>query len=88
MSLDGDRTDPPTCAECGATIDANVQSCPDCGNTPRNEVLAGLIGCVILGAVLFLLVPSASILILPVIGLLGAALVVLDHSPAHTDSLV
>lgn len=78
----------PTCAGCGARIDPTRQACPDCGNAPRNEVIAGLTGCVILSAVLYLTVPAASYLMIPVIVLLAAAFVVLDHSPARTDSLV
>lgn len=84
-SSDDDRQ---PCAACNTTIDPSVRACPACGNNPRLEMYAALIGSIILAIVATMILPVVGALLMPVIFICVLGLIVLDHSPTAIESLV
>lgn len=76
------------CAACETNIDPTLRACPACGNNPRLEMYAALVGSVILAVVATVILPTVGALLVPVVFIAALGLVVLDHSPTTTESLI
>lgn len=76
------------CAACETPIHPTSDHCPVCGNNPRKEALLTVVATGIFCGVLYLIIPVAGVLLLPILLLLGVGLVLLDFSPTKTQSLL
>lgn len=76
------------CADCETDIPVAAGVCPDCGNRPRTQALLAVGATAIFAALLYAMLPTLGLLLLPVVLLVAIDAIFLEHSATERRSLI